>query len=162
MNPREPHRRIAAKYVDRLRRKHPQADTQTLIRILDRRYIAAVGVAGGLMTAGTVAAGVALARLPGAKGTAKVATKATGRAASSLARRLGSNAARVSAAKLLPAGDRQAQFELTLVYLLALAELHEVELTQARARELVHGMSDQRSFGRRMVASAHEVFTASS
>lgn len=158
MSQREPYRAVAATYVERLRRRHPEADDATLMRILDRRYITAVGVAGGLTTAATVAAGIALTRIPGAKGTAKAATRATGRAATSIARRLGRGAARVGAAKLLPAGDRQAQFELTLVYLLALAELHGAELTQARARELVHGLNDRRGFGRRVVAAAHEVF----
>lgn len=156
--------RVARGYVSRLRRRHPDASPAEVIAMLERHYVTAITVAGGVVTAGTIAANVGLALIPGvaagkeaSKGAAKVAAKgaaktvaskaAASAAAKTAAKGVAMNAARSGAEKavhLLPAGDEQLQFEITAVYALAIAEIHGMTLDQEQAHALVYGLSNGR------------------
>src|SRR5689334_8980574 len=68
-------RRIARKYVLRLRRRNPEATPAEIITMLERHYITAISVAGAAITVGTVAAEVGIAMIPGA-GAAAAGSKA--------------------------------------------------------------------------------------
>lgn len=57
---------IARKYVARTRRRHPDASPAEIIKLLERHYVTAISVAGGVATAGSIAASVGLSLIPGA------------------------------------------------------------------------------------------------
>jgi len=159
---------IARKYVLRLRKKHPDATPAEIIAILERHYLTAITIAGGVVTAGTIAANVGIALIPGAaagkeagKGAAKVAVKGAAKtAAKTAAAKAAAHAAAKTAAKgaalcaakttaekitqMLPAGDEQLQFEITAVFALALGEVHNKSFDQEQARALVYGLSNDR------------------
>ena len=156
--------KIAHRYVMRLRKRNPEARPAEIIATLERHYVRAITLTGGVVTAGTIAANVGIALIPGVaagkeagKGAAKVAAKG---AAKSVAAKAAANAAAKSAAKgvamnaaktgaeravhLLPAGDEQLQFEITAVFALAIAEVHGMSLDQQQAHALVYGLSNGR------------------
>lgn len=169
--------KVARKYVMRLRKRNPEATPAEVISMLERHYVTAITIAGGVVTAGTIAANVGLALIPGvaagkeagkgaakvaAKGAAKtVATKAAARAAAKTA----AKGAAMSAAKtgaeravhLLPAGDEQLQFEITAVFALAMAEIHDMSLDQEQAHALVYGLSNGRVSQQQIAAMATDI-----
>jgi len=120
----------ARKYVRWIRRRRPEATPAEVIRFLERQYLAAITVAGGLVSAGGVALEAGIAMIPGG-GLAASATK-------KVARRLG--AQRVT--KLVPSGDEQLQLQITALYALALADIHGLDLDEAGRSALVHGLAD--------------------
>lgn len=169
--------KIAHSYVMRLRRRNPQACPADIIATLERHYVTAITIAGGVVTAGTIAANVGIALLPGVaaskeagKGAAKVAAK---RATKTVAAKVAANAAAKSAAKgvamgaaktgaeravqLLPAGDEQLQFEITAVFALAIAEVHGMSLDQEQARALVYGLSNGKVTQEQIAAMATDL-----
>src|SRR5690349_24567480 len=57
---------IARKYVVRVRRRHPDATPAEIVTLLERHYVTAISIAGGVATAGSIAASVGLSLIPGA------------------------------------------------------------------------------------------------
>ncbi|WP_210503914.1 hypothetical protein [Nocardioides xinjiangensis] len=172
--------KMARRYVMRLRKRNPEASPAEIIALLERHYVRAITVAGGVVTAGTIAANVGIALIPGvaagkeaskgaakvaAKGAAKtVATKATTAAAKSAAKGAAKSAARTGAERavqLLPAGDEQLQFELTAVFALAIAEIHSMSLDQEQAHALVYGLSNGRVSPQQIAAMATDLAAVS-
>ena len=169
--------KIARRYVMRLRKRNPEACPAEIIATLERHYVTAITIAGGVVTAGTIAMNVGIALIPGVaagkeagKGAAKVAT--TG-AAKTVAAKAAATAAAKSAAKgaamgaaktgaeravqLLPAGDEQLQFEITAVFALAIAEVHSLSLDQEQAHALVYGLSNGRVSQQQIAAMATDL-----
>jgi hypothetical protein len=140
---------VARKYVLWVRRRNPEATPSEVIAFLERHYIAAITVAGGLVSAGSIALDVGISLIPGG-GVAKSATKHVARgaakaAAKAAAKQAALGATRVGAqrvAKMLPAGDEQLQFEITALYALALADIHGLDLGPAQQSALVYGLSN--------------------
>lgn len=169
--------RIAHNYVTRLRRRAPEATPAHILEMLERHYITAITVAGGVMTAGTIAANVGMAIIPGVaagkeatKGAAKVAAKSAAKkvarkaAVSAAAKHTAKNAARGGverAVQLLPAGDAQLQFEITAVFSLAIADIHSMVLDQDQAHALVYGLSNGRVSQQQIAAMATDVAKSS-
>lgn len=173
--------RLARSYVMRLRRRDPQASPADIIATLERHYIRAITVAGGVVTAGTIAANVGFALIPGAgaskevgKGAAKVAAKkaakktaakAAAKAATKTAVKGAAKSAALNSAErvltLLPAGDEQLQFEITAIFALALAEIHDMNLDQEQAHALVYGLSNERVSQQQIAAMASDLAQAS-
>ena len=168
---------IARRYVMRLRKRNPEARPAEIIATLERHYITAITIAGGVVTAGTIAANVGIALIPGVaagkeagKGAAKVAAKGAAKtiaakAAATAAAKSAAKGAAMSAAKtgaeravqLLPAGDEQLQFEITAVFALAIAEVHSMSLDQEQAHALVYGLSNGRVSQQQIAAMATDL-----
>jgi hypothetical protein len=168
--------KVARRYVTRLRKRNPEASPAEIIAMLERHYVTAITVAGGVVTAGTIAANVGIALIPGvaagkeagkgaakvaAKGVAKTASKAVAKsAAKSAAKGVAMSAAKTGAeraAQLLPAGDEQLQFEITAVFALAVAEVHDMSLDQDQAHALVYGLSNGRVSQQQIAAMASDL-----
>lgn len=113
---------IARKYVKWVRGRHSDATPEEIVRLLERHYLVAISVAGGVVAAGTVALTVATARKPGG-GLARKGVQQVGK-------------------RLLPAGDEQLQFEITALYAFALADIHDMTLDQSQGRALIYGLSN--------------------
>ncbi|GIF75476.1 hypothetical protein [Asanoa siamensis] len=160
---------VARRYVRWVRRRNPDATPAEVVRVLERHYVTAISVAGGLVTAGTIALDVGIALIPiagaaatGAKSAAREAGKS---AAKKMAREAALGATRLGAqhvAKMLPAGDEQLQFEITALYALALADIHGMTLDQAQARALVYGLSNGRVGQGQIAAMAADLARSSS
>ncbi|GIF47215.1 hypothetical protein DFJ67_7161 [Asanoa ferruginea] len=164
---------VARKYVRWVRRRNPDATPAEVTRVLERHYITAISVAGGLVTAGAIALDVGIALIPiagaaatGAKSAAReAAKKATKEAAKAAAKEAALGATRMGAqrvAKMLPAGDEQLQFEITALYALALADIHGMNLDQTQARALVYGLSNGRVGQGQIAAMAADLARSSS
>ena len=160
---------IARKYVARVRRRHPDASPAEVVMLLERHYVTAISVAGGVATAGTIAASVGLSLIPGAsagkeagKVGAKVAAKkvAAKAAAKTAAKAAAANMARTGVARMVPAGDERLQFEITAVFALALAEIHGMRLDQDQSKALVYGLSNDRVSQKQISAMANDVARA--
>ncbi len=151
--------KLARRYVLRLRRRHPEATPAEIVAMLERHYVTAITIAGGVVTAGTIAANIGISLIPGAaagkeasKAAAKTAAKSAAKTAAKSATKVAVTNAAKSAAKtgagraaqLLPAGEEQLQFEITAVFALALAEIHGMALDQSQAHALVYGLSNGR------------------
>lgn len=168
--------KIARRYVMRLRKRNPEATPAEIIAALERHYVAGITIAGGVMTAGTIAANVGLALIPGiaagkeaSKGAAKVAAKGAAKKVASQAANAAAKSAAKGAAKgaalngaqravkLLPAGDEQLQFEITAVFALAIAEIHSMSLDQEQAHALVYGLSNGRVSQQQIAAMATDL-----
>lgn len=154
---------IARKYVMRIRRRNPDATPAEVIRLLERQYVTAISTAGAVIAAGALAAEVGIALIPGG-GAATAGAKSVGRQAAKkagkqVAKVVGKQAAKtaaknvaLSAAKtgaqrvagLLPAGDKQLQFEITAIFGLAIADIHNMDLDKEQAHALVYGLSNER------------------
>lgn len=143
-------RKIARGYVSRQIAKHPDASPAEIAELLERHYVRAITVAGGAMAAGAMAANVGLALIPGVaagkevgKAGAKAGAKMAARnLAKKAAKEMALNAAKTGAGQMIPAGDAQIQFEITAIFALAMAELHEMTLDQDQAHALVYGLSN--------------------
>lgn len=141
---------IARKYVRWARRRHPDATPAEIIKGLERHYVTAVSVAGGLVTAGSLAVDF----LPGG-GAATKGVKAGVRAA---AIGLAKSAA---ASNLLPAADQQLQFEITAMFGLALADIHGMNYDHDQAKALVYGLSNSRVSQAQIASFAADLAKAS-
>jgi hypothetical protein len=169
-------RGIARKYVRRLRHRYPEATPAEMISLLERRYITAVSAAGAAITVGSIAAEVGISLIPGAgaasaggkalakhagKQAVKVAAKETAKAA---AKNVGLGLAKTGAqkaAQLLPAGDKQLQFEITALFALAVADIHGLELDQEQSLALVYGLTNDRLTQKQIAAMATDLATSS-
>lgn len=161
---------IARKYIVRMRRRHPEASPAEVVQLLERHYVTAISVAGGVATAGSIAASVGLSLIPGAsagkeagKAGAKVAAKkvAARAAARTAAKAAAANMARTGVARMVPAGDERLQFEITAVFALALAEIHGMHLDQDQSKALIYGLSNDRVSQQQISAMANDVARAS-
>lgn len=160
---------LARKYVVRVRRRHPDASPAEVVALLERHYITAISVAGGLATAGSIAASVSLSLVPGGaagkeagRASAKVAAKKVAKraAAKAAAKTAAASIARTGVARMVPAGDERLQFEITAIFALALAELHDMRLDQDQAKALVYGLSNDRVSQGQISAMANDVARA--
>jgi hypothetical protein len=172
---------IARKYVMKIRRRHPDATPAEVIHMLERHYGTSITTAGALMTAGTIAADIGIAMIPGVgaaaagmksagtqaakktgKEAAKIAAKNAGKlAAKNMALGTAKNGAQ-RAATLLPAGDEQLQFEITAIFALAIADIHGMDLDRDQALALVYGLSNERVSQKQIATMAADVADASS
>lgn len=171
---------IARKYVMRLRRRHPDATPAEVIQMLERHYATSITTAGALISAGTIAADIGIAMIPGVgaaaagmKSAGQQAAKKTGKeavkfAAKSAAKQAAKNMAMGTAkngaqraAALLPAGDEQLQFEITAVFALAIADIHGMDLDKDQALALVYGLSNERVSQKQIATMATDLSSAS-
>ncbi len=160
---------IARKYVLRVRRRHPGASPSEVVALLERHYVTAISVAGGVATAGSLAASIGLSLVPGAsagkeagRAGAKIAAKkvAAKTAATTAAKAAAATMARTGVARMVPAGDERLQFEITAIFALALAEIHGMRLDQDQSKALVYGLSNERVSQRQISAMANDVALA--
>ncbi|HEX3966127.1 MAG TPA: hypothetical protein VHZ03_57375 [Trebonia sp.] len=152
-------RGIARRHVKWVRRQNSDATPAEIIGMLERHYVTAITTAGVAIKVGGIAAEIGISLIPGAGAAAtgvktagkeagkkaakevmKAATKATVKSAARGAAKSG--AQRVAA--LLPAGDKQLQFELTSVFVLAVADVHGIDYDQDQERALVYILSNGR------------------
>ncbi|WP_394551730.1 hypothetical protein ACDF64_12755 [Agromyces sp. MMS24-JH15] len=172
---------IARKYVMRIRRRNPDATPAEVIRMLERHYGASITTAGAIITAGTIAADIGIALIPGV-GAAAAGVKSAGQQAAKQAGREATKAAAKAAAKqaaktvalgaaktgaqrvaaLLPAGDEQLQFEITAIFGLAIADIHGMDLDQDQAHALVYGLSNGRVSQQQIATMASDLADVSS
>lgn len=145
-------RAVARRYVRWVRRRNPEASPAEVVGLLERHYIAAVTVAGGVVSAGGIALDAALSRVPGAAKPAKSGARKAAKAAT----RMGAE----QAVKMLPAGDGQLQFEITAVYALAVADIHGMSLEQDQIRALVYGLSNGLVSQKQIAAMAADLANA--
>ena len=173
-------RSLARAYVRWVRRGNPEASPDELITALGRQYTTAITVAGGLVTAGAIAIDVGIALIPiagaaavGAKTAAREGAKKATKEATKLATKEAAKAATKAAAKgfaldaskrgaqhvanMLPAGDEQLQFEITALYALALAEIHDMDLDPDQMRALVYGLTNGRVASRQIAQMAADL-----
>ncbi len=164
---------VARKYLRWVRRRNPEATPAEVVKVLERHYLTAISVAGGLVTAGSIALDVAIAMIPvagaaatGVKSAAREAAKTTTKeAAKAAAKQAALGATKMGAqrvANMLPAGDEQLQFEITALYALALADIHGMSLDQDQARALVYGLSNGRVGQGQIAAMAADLARSSS
>jgi hypothetical protein len=166
-------RGIARKYVKWVRRRNPDATPAEIISMLEHHYVTAISVAGAAITVGSIAGEIGIAMIPGvgaaAAGTKAVAKeagkKATREAAKAAAKETMKAAAKSGAqrgaARLLPAGDEQLQFEITALFALAVAEIHGMDLDQEQAHALVYGLSNDRVSQKQIATMASDLAQSS-
>jgi hypothetical protein len=166
-------RGIARKYVKRVRRRNPGATPTEIISMLEHHYVTAISVAGAAITVGSIAGEIGIAMIPGvgaaAAGTKAVAKeagkKATREAAKAAAKETMKAAAKSGAqrgaARLLPAGDAQLQFEITALFALAVADIHGMDLDQEQAHALVYGLSNDRVSQKQIATMASDLAQSS-
>ena len=172
---------LARHYVRWVRRGNPGATPEEVVKVLERQYITAITVAGGLVTAGSIALDVGIALIPVA-GAAAAATKGVAREAGKAAAKEATKAATKAVVKaaaqdmalgatklgaqrmanMLPAGDEQLQFEITALYALALADIHGMSLDQSQTSALVFGLSNGRVGQGQIAAMAADLARSSS
>ncbi|BCB84757.1 hypothetical protein [Phytohabitans suffuscus] len=167
---------IARKYVMRVRRRNPDATPAEVIRLLERQYVTAISTAGAVMAAGAIVADVGIALIPvagaaaaGAKSAGQQAAKKAGKEAAKAAARQAAKAAAKNvavgaattgarrAAALLPAGEEQLQFEITAIFGLAIADIHNMDLDKDQALALVYGLSNERVSQQQIAAMATDL-----
>mgnify|MGYP007022189283 CR=1 FL=1 len=144
--------RLARSYVRWLRRRNPDASPAEIVALLEKQYLSSVTAAGAVVSAGSLAAGVAVAMMPlpgsskaasaGAR-TGKNAARAALRRASKVVAFRGVRSGVERAAMMLPAGDQQLQFELTTLFGLALADIHGLELDKEQSDVVVYGLTNR-------------------
>jgi hypothetical protein len=141
---------IARRYVRWARRRHPDATPVEIIKALERQYVIAVSVTGGLVTAGSLAVDF----IPGGGAAAKGVKAGVRAAAIGLAKS-------AAASNLLPAADQQLQFEITAMFGLALADIHGMNYDQDQAKALVYGLSNSRVSQAQIASFATDLAKAS-
>jgi hypothetical protein len=171
---------IARKYVMRVRRRNPDATPAEVIRLLERQYVTAITTTGAVITAGAIAANVGIALIPvagaaaaGVKSAGQQAAKKAGKeaakvvakeAAKAAVKNVALGAAKTGAqrvAALLPAGDEQLQFEITAIFGLAIADIHNMDLDKEQAHALVYGLSNGRVSQQRIATMATDLASMS-
>src|SRR5688572_19924033 len=135
---------IARKYVRWVRRRNPDATPAEIIKAIERHYVTAISIAGGIVTAGSI--GVSF--MPGG---GKVGVRAV---AIGLART-------AAATNLLSAADEQLKFEITAMFGLALADVHGMRYDQDQAKALVYGLSNSRVSQAQITSFATDLAKAS-
>ncbi|HET9968679.1 MAG TPA: hypothetical protein VFQ68_10610 [Streptosporangiaceae bacterium] len=170
-------RGIARKYVKWVRRRNPGATPAEIITMLEHHYVTAISVAGAAITAGSIAGEIGIAMIPGvgaAAAGAKAAAKEAGKkatreaakaaarqtakaAAKSAARGAAKSGAQRAAARLLPAGASQLQFEITALFALAVADIHGTDYDQQQAHALVYGLCNGRVSQKQIAAMASDL-----
>jgi len=135
---------IARNYVRWLRRRNQDATPAEIVRALERHYVIAIGVAGGLVTASSIAASM----IPGG-GKSAVRAAAVGLAKTA------------AVTKLLPAADEQLKFEITAIFGLAIADIHGMTYDKEQAKALVYGLSNSRVSQAQVASFATELAQAS-
>jgi hypothetical protein len=171
---------IARKYVMRVRRRNPDATPAEVIRLLERQYVTAISTAGAVITAGAIVANVGISLIPGA-GAAAAGAKSVGQQA---AKKAGKEAAKIVAKKaaktaaknvalgaaktgaqrvagLLPAGDKQLQFEITAIFGLAIADIHNKDLDKEQAHALIYGLTNERVSQQQIATMATDLASVS-
>ena len=170
---------IARKYVMWIRRRHQDATPAEVIEMLERQYTTAITTAGAVISAGVIAADIGIAMIPVAgaaaagvksagaqaakRGGAAAAKAAARSAAKAAAKNLALGAAKTGAQKiasLLPAGDEQLQFEITAIFGLALADIHDKSFDQDQAHALVYGLSNGRVSQQQIATMAADLASA--
>lgn len=140
-------RGIARRYLLRIRRRNPDATPAQVIAVLERHYLAAISAAGAVVTVGSLAAEIGISLIPGGGVAAKGGKVAARTALKSAGKGLLKNAAKTGGeqalTKLVPAGDKQLQFEVTGLFALALAELYSFDLDEQESAELVQRLTDE-------------------
>jgi hypothetical protein len=171
---------IARKYVMRVRRRNPDATPSDVSRLLERHYITAISTAGAVIAAGAIVADVGIAMIPvagaaaaGAKSAGRQAAKKAGKQAAKVVAKEAAKAAAKNAAlgaattgarrvgALLPAGDEQLQFEITAIFALAIADIHDMSLDKEQAHALVYGLSNGRVSQQQIATMATDLAHAS-
>jgi hypothetical protein len=140
---------VARKYVRWVRRRHPDATPAEIIKALERHYVTAVSVAGGIVAASSLA----IDFIPGGGAATKGVKTGVRAAAFGLART-------AAASNLLPAADQHLQFEITAVFGLALADIHGITYDQDQAKALVYGLSNSRVSQAQIASFATDLATA--
>ena len=156
-------RGIARRHITWVRRQRPDATPAEIVSLLERHYVTAITATCVVIKVGGIAAEIGISLIPGAsaaatgakaagkeagkkaaKGVVKAAGKEATKAAAKSAARgaVKSGAQRVAA--LLPAGDKQLQFELTSLFALAVADIHGIDYDQEQERALVYILSNGR------------------
>lgn len=158
-------RGIARKYVRLVRRRNPDATPAEIISMLEHHYVTAISVAGAAITVGSIAGEIGIAMIPvvgsAAAGT-KAAAKEVGKAAAKKAMKAAAKSgAERAAARLLPAGDEQLQFEITALFALAVADIHGMDLDQEQAKALVYGLSNDRVSQKQIATMASDLAQSS-
>ena len=163
---------MARKYVQRIRRRNPEATPAEVIAMLERHYVTAISVAGTAVTVGAVALELGISLIPGggaaAAGGKAVAKTAGATVTKELAKQAVKNASKqvaIGAARngaqhvtaLIPAGDAQLQFEITALFALALADIHGLGLDKEQAHALVYGLSNGRVDQQQIAAMAADL-----
>jgi hypothetical protein len=154
-------RGIARKYAKWVRRRNPDATPAEIISMLEHHYVTAISAAGAAITVGSI--GLAMipgggAATAGAKEAAKATAKETAKAA---AKSAALGAAKSGAQRVMPAGDKQLQFEITALFALAVAEIHGMDLDQEQAHALVYGLSNGRVSQKQIAAMASDLAQSS-
>jgi len=126
-------KKVARGYILWLRRLHPDATPAEVIAMLERHYVAATTSAGAIVAVGSLVADVGISLIP-AGSAAGAGVKAAALA--------GAKVGAQKAAALLPAGDKQLQFEITALFGLALADIHGLRLDSDQAQVLVYGLTN--------------------
>ncbi|WP_020522020.1 hypothetical protein [Catelliglobosispora koreensis] len=159
---------IARKYVMRVRRKHPDATPAEVIRLLERHYVVAISTAGAVIAVGVIAAEVGISMIPGSGAVKTVGQKAGAEAVKAAAKTAAKNAAlgvaktgAQRAVTLLPAGDKQLQFEITAIFGLAIADIHSMNLDKEQAQALVYGLSNTRVSQQQIATMATDIASTS-
>ncbi|MDQ7911262.1 hypothetical protein RB614_42910 [Phytohabitans sp. ZYX-F-186] len=171
---------IARRYVMRVRRRNPGATPADVIRLLERQYVTAISTAGAVIAAGAIVADVGIALIPvagaaaaGAKSAGQQAAKKAGKEAAKAAGKQAAKAAARNAARgaatagarrvaaLLPAGAEQLQFEITAIFGLAIADIHDMDLDKEQAHALVYGLSNGRVSQQQIAAMATDLASVS-
>lgn len=161
---------VARRYVLWVRRRNPEATPAEVVKVLERHYITAIAVAGGLVTAGSIALDVGISMIPVAGPAAKGVVREAGKSAMKEATKAAAKGVALGATQLgaqrvrnmLPAGDAQLQFEITALYALALADIHGMSLDQDQTRALVYGLSNGRVGQGQIAAMAADLARSSS
>jgi hypothetical protein len=162
-------RGIARKYVKWLRRRNPDATPAEIIGMLEHHYVTAISAAGAAITVGSI--GISMipgggAAAAGTKAVAKEAGKKAAKEAAKAAAKETMKAAAKSgaqrgAARLLPAGDEQLQFEITALFALGVADIHGMDLDQEQAHALVYGLVNGRVSQKQIATMASDLAQSS-
>ena len=137
----------ARNYVLWVRRWHPKATPAEVIKMIERHYNNAIATSGALFSAGTAAANFAINHIPNAPAAPATPSTSGKGAALHTAKKVALTVAKAGAqqvATLLPAGDAKAQFDLTAMFGLAVADIHGMDLDQDQAEALVRGLTNGR------------------
>lgn len=153
----------------RMRRSDPTAGPAEIIARLERQYVGAIATASAAIAASGIALEIAVGLLP-AGGAAAAVGKQAGKtvakqAGKQVAKRAGKEAAKLAASGVarhavsigLPAGNQQAQFEITAIFALALAEIHGLPLEPDQAKILVLGLTSDGLDAATLAQVAHRV-----
>jgi hypothetical protein len=167
---------IARRYVMRVRRRNPDATPAEVIRLLERQYVRAISGAGAVIAVGAIAVDVGIALIPvagaaaaGAKSAGQQAAKKAGKETVKVAAKAAAKSVALGAAKtgvqrvaaLVPAGDEQVQFEITAIFGLAIADIHDMALDKEQAHALVYGLSNGRVSQQRIATMAADLANTS-